>query len=89
MRSFVVETYLPRGRRADVAAAEARAREAARLVGRVQFVRATFLPADELCLFVFEADSARSVGDVAERAGIRAERILEAVEASREKGGMA
>lgn len=80
MPRFVVEAYVPRGRATEVGDAEARARAAARATKRVRFVRATFFPDDELCLFVFEADSPRLVGAVTRRAGIRAERIVEAIE---------
>lgn len=75
-----MEAYVPRGRATEIRDAEARAREAARAAERVRFVRTTFLPDDEVCFFVFEAESARTVGAVTKRAGIRAERIIEVVE---------
>lgn len=84
MPSYVVETYVPRARAEELAAATARAREATRTLAkegrRIRFLRSTFLPEDELCFFVFEAESPALVGEAAERAAIEFERIVEAVE---------
>ena len=84
MPSYVVETYVPRGRDAELAATAGRARDAAlRLAAegrRIRFLRSTFLPTDELCFLVFEAESPSVVGEATERAAIEFERIIEAVE---------
>ncbi|HXF97191.1 MAG TPA: hypothetical protein VNJ46_01105 [Gaiellaceae bacterium] len=84
MATYLLETYVPRGRAAGLARAAEAARRAALLAcseGRhVQLVRSTFLPTDEVALLVFEAVSADVVGEIARRAGLRYERIVEAVE---------
>ena len=49
---------------------------------RVRFVRSTLVPSDEIGLLVFEAESADAVREVARRAAIAYERIVEAVDAS-------
>jgi hypothetical protein len=42
-------------------------------------VRSSFLPADELCLHLIEAESAEAAGEASRRAGMAPERIVEAV----------
>lgn len=83
MQSYVVELFLPRHDGGLAATAE-RAREAALELaaeGRgIRFLRFTFLPTDELCFLVFEADSPAVVGEATERAALEVERIIEAVE---------
>lgn len=84
LTSYLVETYVPRVRADDLAAAAARAGAAARsLAGegqRIRFLRATFVPADELWLLAFEAESPALVAEATARAEIAYDRILEAVE---------
>ena len=84
MASYVVETYVPRGNGAELAATAERAREAALMLAaegrRIRFLRSTFLPTDELCFLVFDADSLGVVGEATARAEIEFERIIEAVE---------
>lgn len=81
--NYIVETYVPQGRE-EVDRAAARARDAAEsLTGEgtaIRFLRSTFVPADELCFFVFEAESSEVVGEATARAAIAVERIVEAVE---------
>jgi hypothetical protein len=81
---FLLETYVSRARAAELVEAAARARSVARRLAadgrRVRFVRLTFIPGDELGFLVFEAESAELVGEVATRAEITFERIVEAVE---------
>lgn len=83
MPSYLVESYVPHGRSEEVQAAAARARSAARALSavgkRVRHVRSALLPGDELCLHLFEADSATVVGEASELAGITVERVVEAV----------
>jgi hypothetical protein len=45
-------------------------------------VRTTFLPDDETCFHVFEADSADVVAEVSRRAGLGWARVVPAVESS-------
>lgn len=84
MPSYVVETYVPRSSSAELAATAERAREAALTLAaegqRIRFLRSTFLPTDELCLLVFEADSPAVVGEATERAAIEFERVVEAID---------
>lgn len=79
MRSFLVETYV-----ADDPSAHAEVREravrAASLSGDVRLVRTTFLPSDEIALHVFEAPSAEAVERAATRAGLRYDRMVDALE---------
>jgi hypothetical protein len=85
MPSYLLETYVSRARADELAGTAVRAREAALHLQaegrRVRFVRSTFVPDDELGLLAFEADSADVVGELAARAAITVERIVEAVEA--------
>ena len=83
MQSYVVELFVPR-HDGGLAATADRAREAALALaaeGRsIRFLRFTFLPTDELCFLVFDADAPAGVGEAANRAALEVERIVEAVE---------
>jgi Protein of unknown function (DUF4242) len=82
MPDFLVEAYRAR---TDTAAAEhvKRAREAAEdlnLGGTpVRYLHSIFVPDDETCLYLYEADSAETVRRVAQRAELLFARIVEAV----------
>ena len=84
MRSYVVETFVPRAHGSELAATTERAREAALSLAaqgrRIRFLRSTFLPTDELCFLVFEAESQSVVDEATELAAIEFERIVEAIE---------
>jgi hypothetical protein len=83
MPSYLVESYHPQGRSAALPEAAARARRAAQSLWaegkRIRYVRSALLPGDELCLHLFEADSATLVSQASERAGISPERVVETV----------
>jgi hypothetical protein len=79
MPSFLVETYVADDSSAH-AEVERLARRAASLTGDIRLVRTTFLPSDELALNLFEAPSAEAVGRAARRAGLRCDRIVDALE---------
>jgi hypothetical protein len=83
MPNYLVESYLPRGRAQELPRAVERARAAAELLAArgalVRHLRSTFLPEDELCLHLFDADSVALVREASRRAGITAERVVEAV----------
>jgi hypothetical protein len=83
MPSYLVESYLPQGRSEELEAAVDRARRAAVALSargsRVRYLRSALVSVDELCLHLFEADSAALVCEAIELAGITAERIAEAV----------
>ena len=80
MTSWLVEGYAPVS--TDLAEVQERAREAASgltLAGTpVRYVRTIFVREDETCFHVFEAASAESVREVARRALLSAQRIVEA-----------
>ena len=80
MTTYLVEAYMPKT--IDVAEVESRVREAAaELAGpnaEVRYLRSIFVPDDELCMHLFDADSVEAVSEVTRRAGISADRIAEA-----------
>ena len=83
MPSYLVETYLARGRVPDRAALERRAASAAEELtegtSRVRFERSIYVPEDEICFFVFDAPAARDAALAAERAQLDPIRVVEAV----------
>lgn len=84
MPSYLVETYLARGRAGEHAARERRARSAAEELTRVRFDRAIHVPEDEICFYVFEAPAARDAALAAEHAGLDPLRVVEAVPSRKE-----
>jgi len=87
--SYLVETYLARGSRGERAVRERRARSAAEQLTRegtrVSFAGSTHVPEDEMCFFTFDAPSSRAVVLAAERAGLDALRVVEAVSSGKEE----
>jgi hypothetical protein len=83
MRSYLVETYLARGRAGERTAREARARAAAADLSdagtHVRFHGVVHVPEDEICFFVFDAPSSRDAVLVAELAALDPVRVVEAV----------
>jgi hypothetical protein len=49
----------------------------------VRYLRSILIPGDETCLHLVEADSAEHVAEAFERAGLGADRIVEAVDLQR------
>ena len=88
MPSYLVETYLARGRARERAARDRRARSAAEELThgrtRVRFDRSIYVPEDEICFFVFDAPSGRDAALVAERAELDSIRVVEAVSSRKE-----
>ena len=88
MPSYLVETYLARGRAGERAARERRARSAAKELAdgcaRVRFDRSIYVPEDEICFFVFDAPSGRDAALTAERAELDPIRVVEAVSSRKE-----
>ena len=84
MTSYLVETYISKSLAADAFAAGRRARAAALELSRagapVQYVRTTVLPEDETCFHLFVAESEDTVVEACRRAGLRAPRIVPALE---------
>jgi hypothetical protein len=83
MPSYLIESYLPRSRSDELAADIGRLRRATESLAaegtRVRHLRSTFLPDDELCLHLLEADSAATVGEASRRAAIEPARVVQAV----------
>lgn len=86
MTRFLVEVFTPRLAAVDLAATEERARAAAERVSRkdvaVRYLRATYVPEDETCFFLFDAPSAELVAQASAVAGLVDGRIVEALERS-------
>jgi hypothetical protein len=87
--SYLVETYLARGQAGERTARERRARAAAEELTqestRVRFEHSIHVPEDEICFFVFDAASGRDAALAAQRAGLDAFRVVEAVSSTNEK----
>ena len=86
MPSYLVEVYFPRSPVDAARASGHRARAAAEAVSCegtcVRYVRTTFLPDDEMCFHLFEAESQAVVEEVSRRADLGRTRIIPAVETS-------
>ena len=89
MPSYLVETYLARGRAGERTAREQRARTAAeeltRERTRVRFERSIYVPEDEICFFVFDACSGRDAAVAAHRAELEPIRVVEAISSQKEE----
>jgi hypothetical protein len=83
MPSYLVETYLARGRAAERTARETRARSVAEELTqagtRVRFDGVIHVPEDEICFFVFGAPSSRDAVLAAQLAALGPLRVVEAV----------
>lgn len=81
MHEFVAEHYFSRtdvaGARRAAGAAQHAAEELARDGVAIELVRSIFLPEDETCIFIYEADSLESVRLGAERSGLAFDRIAQ------------
>jgi hypothetical protein len=90
MQSYLAEAYLARPRASELRAHERRARAAAKELTDqgipVRFLRSIFVPADEVCLYVFEAVSPEAVGTACELAALRFQRVVEAVDSQEKEG---
>jgi hypothetical protein len=82
MAEFLLEVYARRTDSRAVDEAARRARAAADSLAsegpRVRYVRSIFVPEDETCFYVYEADSVGTVHEVARRAGLPVDRVVEA-----------
>jgi hypothetical protein len=83
MPSYLIESYLPRSRSGELAAVAERLRRATDSLtaegAPVRHLRSTFIPGDELCLHLLEAESAATVGEASRRAAIEPARVVQAV----------
>ena len=88
MPSYLVETFLPRGAAGERMARERRAQWAAeeltRQGTRIRFDRTIHVPEDEICFFVFDAQSGREAALVAQHAALEPLRVVEAVSSGEE-----
>lgn len=88
MPIYLVETFLARGAAGERQAREERARAAADALTSngtaVRFEGSIYVPEDEICLFAFRAPSGRDAALAAERAGLEAMRVVEAVSSQME-----
>ena len=79
MTSYVIEVYTPAT--ADLEPIERAARRAAAEMSAsgtpVRYVRSIFVPVDEICFHLLDGPSPQAVREVAGRAGIVPQRILE------------
>lgn len=83
-RTFLVEHYWPGVTEADFAAAADRVRASAAVLDAegqsIRYLHSTLVPEDESAFCVLEAVDAALVEETYERAGVRFERLVEAVE---------
>lgn len=89
MPSYLVETFLSRGAAGEREARERQARSAAeemtREGTRVGFEGSIHVPEDEICFFTFLASSGREAALLAQRAGLEALRVVEAIPSETER----
>ena len=83
MPSYLLASYLPRSQSGEVRAVVDRLRRATESLTaegtQVRHLRSTFVPDDELCLHLLEAESAATVGEASRRAAIEPARVLQAL----------
>ena len=86
MPSYLIESYLPRSRSGDLNAMVDRLRRATEGLtaegAHVRHVRSAFVPDDELCLHLLEAESAAIVSEASRRAAIEPARVVPALSAA-------
>jgi hypothetical protein len=91
MPEFLVELYVPRTDAANTGTGAERARQAAEELSRqgttIRYLRSIFVPDDETCFHLYKASSVEVVRQVESRAGLRFERISEAVAEPRKRRG--
>ena len=88
MPSYLVETFLARGNAPERRTQERAIRSAAEALTRVgtpiRFGGSTYVPEDEICFYSFDAPSVGDIERIAERAGLRLLRVVEAIPSKRE-----
>ena len=88
MPSYLVETYLTRGRTDERSTSERRARTAAAELTQgsrlVRFDHSIHVPEDEICFFVFAATSSEEAARAADLAALDPVRVVEAVTSGEE-----
>jgi hypothetical protein len=80
---FLAELYLPETGadecRSVIRKAERAAASLASGGAPVRLVRSVVVPGDEMCLLLFDADSAETVNRVGQKSGLAFDRIIEAI----------
>lgn len=84
--NYLVESYAVDSAEAIHEARE-RALHTAELGNGIRYLRTTFLPGDETVLHLFEAPSAKALGEAGRRAALPFERIVEAIDGDASVGG--
>jgi hypothetical protein len=88
MPSYLLEAFLPRGNAGDRRAREQAASSVVEALTRdgtpVRFGGSIYVPEDEICFFSFDAPSIGDVERIAERAGLRLLRVVEAIPSNEE-----
>jgi hypothetical protein len=83
MAEYLAERYVSRTDAAALQDAAERARREAEQLSRegtrVRFVRSIFVPEDETCFYLYEAESSDAVLEAARRADLRVDRIAQTV----------
>ncbi len=83
MAEFLLEFYVARSDGVAVERGEKRARIAAEgLMNEgtpIHFLRSIFVPEDETCFYLYEAETVEAVREAARRAGLTFDRVTEAV----------
>jgi hypothetical protein len=86
MAEYLIELYASRAGSAVVEESSRRARAAAQELTAegepVRFVRAIFVPEDETCFFLYEAETVEDVERAARRASLDVDRIVQAATTS-------
>lgn len=77
-REFLAELFSEASDLEGRSALLRRARKGARESTDIRFVRAMFVPEDEMCFLVFEAESAVAVARLAEKAALPIDRVVRA-----------
>jgi hypothetical protein len=79
MTTYLIEAYVAGGATADL---QVRAHAAAEAMGKeghvIRYLRSVLVPADETCFHLFDAGSEDAVAELARRAELPYERIVEA-----------
>jgi hypothetical protein len=86
--TYLAESYLPKGQQNGLQEVVRRTRLVVPSLLRdgmsVRHVRSTYLPEDEMCIHVFEAESKEAVLALSTRAAVDFDRVVEALEDSAE-----
>ena len=87
MAEYLVEVYVSRSDAAGAEQGAERARVAAEQLRRegaaVRYVRSIFVPEDETCFLLYEANSVEDVEEAARRAALPLDRVVAAVVGAR------